>query len=1158
MADKSNASGGLLSTQEGYQKLNNFTAAAVFLFVLGVFYSTMAPTVSFWDCGEYIASSYTLGIPHPPGNPLYVLLGRVFTMIFSWTDQVAFRVNLMSIFAGALTALTLFKIVTRSIRSMIGEVDTAWKGTIGLIASTTGALFGVFNYTVWFSAVEASVYIPAVLMVVLNVYVALVWAQSKDENRDKYLLLFAYLAFLGIGIHMMSMFALFPVFLFIILTDTSKLKDWRLWAVALLMGSVIYSMGAFIFIAPFLFVLTAVYAFMPRMIGSIIGAIIPMVFYAITVKYVNVSIPEFQEGAQLYEMWEAIKSSDLFPFLMLQVFTIVELIIYFANKRNEDSKPLAWHFAFGVVLMALMGYSTHAYIPIRSALEPMIDENHPVIEFSGSDVAARSYQKFIEEIKDQSNQSVIRSYSGFIRVAMANPEIDSLYKDVTNGVANSEYMLPSYNAFMDAIEKDPTVSSKYDAFLATLEEDGNGVARVHYENYESGVSERKVEWSAFRNFLERKQYGSESMITRMFHRRGAITTQFGIDGHMGYGGFHITQFFHFGEDINVDRQGSGADGRESFKRNNVLTGALSPEYEAKMFLDALTDTEKSRIAGMIQVDDLEITSAITLLRAAEAISEQNINIDGVDSFIAKRNMMRWFKRVGVIFVYLLPTLLVIFSWGYWFKADWRVAVLLTSLVLTTSVALVFYMNFADGTRVEGAEYRNWKIQSEQARQQGYRIPEPNPVHREVRIRDYFYTTGFTFFGMWIGLAIAALLHLLYSGKGNPIRKGLASTVALLAAIAPLLPLYSNYGLNNRTQDWIPYDYAYNLLNSCEQDGILFTNGDNDTFPLWFLQEAEGVRRDVRIVNLSLVNTTWYIKQLKRLNPVVPISYSERQIDGLQPMLNPVESDAQAVHEMEEAGITVIVPTREQKRVLYVQNMMVLNIVEANAWEKPVYFSVTVSQDNLMGLQPFLKQEGMVYRVTTAHIPREEMMNFDRTRFLLDKVYQFRGLGDNSTPLSETARKLMNNYAQAFIQFNMALEPELNKVTDRLIEIELQLAKDVAVSVEVADTVSVIDSIVGNITADRETLVSEKASLEIEKQRLVDEISNKYNRCVSIMPWDARSRNFRHEFLIRQGLYEEALIGVNEALLVEPDSRLFLSWESQLEQLAGSTLGMDPQ
>ncbi len=105
MADKSNASGGLLSAQEGYQKLNNFTAAAVFLFVLGVFYSTMAPTVSFWDCGEYIASSYTLGIPHPPGNPLYVLLGRVFTMIFSWTDQVAFRVNLMSIFAGALTAL---------------------------------------------------------------------------------------------------------------------------------------------------------------------------------------------------------------------------------------------------------------------------------------------------------------------------------------------------------------------------------------------------------------------------------------------------------------------------------------------------------------------------------------------------------------------------------------------------------------------------------------------------------------------------------------------------------------------------------------------------------------------------------------------------------------------------------------------------------------------------------------------------------------------------------------------------------------------------------------------------------------------------------------------------------------------------------------------
>jgi len=714
---------------------------------------------------------------------------------------------------------------------------------------------------------------------------------------------------------------------------------------------------------------------------------------------------------------------------------------------------------------------------------------------------------------------------------------------------------------MDAVNDDPTVSAKYDAFLTVLEDDGNGIARVHYENYVDAIAKRKVEWSAFRNFLERKQYGSESMITRMFHRRGAIATQFGIDGHMGYGGFHITQFFHFGEDISVDRQGSSRDGAEAYKRNNIFTGAYSPEFEAKLLLDELSDDEKTRIAGMIQVDSLEETSAMTLVTAAEAIDDQNIEISGVKSFIAKRNVLRWFKKIGVIFIYLLPTLFVIFSWGYWFKADWRVAVLLTTLVLTTSIALVFYMNFADGTRIEGAEYRNWKKQSVQALQQGYQLPKPDPVHREVRIRDYFYTTGFTFFGMWIGLAVAALLHLLYSGSNGTTRKTLGSVAAVLAAISPIIPLTFNYGLNNRTQDWIPYDYAYNLLNSCEKDGLLFTNGDNDTFPLWFLQEAEGVRRDVRIVNLSLVNTQWYIKQLKKLEPKVPISFSERQIDGLQPMLNPVESPDQAIHEMKDAGITVIVPTRDQKRVLYVQNMMVLNIVEANAWEKPIYFSVTVSQDNLMGLQPFLLQEGMVYRVTPEHVAREEMMNFDRTRFLLDKVYQFRNLGDNSTPLSETARKLMNNYAQAFIQFNMALEPELNTVKDRIIAIDRELASDNEVVVETIDTVNVLDSLTGDTVedvVDRSSLLAEKASLEVEKQNYITEISNKYDRCVAIMPWDARSRNFRYEFLLRQGLYEEALTGVKEALLVEPDSRLYLGWERKLESLAGSTLGIDPQ
>jgi len=174
---------------------NRLIGLGVFIIAFATFYSTLAPTVSFWDCGEYIASSYSLGIPHPPGNPMYVLLGRIFTMIFFWTEQVAVRVNLMSVFAGSATAFMLYHIIVKALIGWIGKPEEVWQKVTLYVPGVVGALFGVFNYTFWFSAVEASVYTPAVLTVVINVYIALVWAQSEEKNRDRYLVLFSYVAF---------------------------------------------------------------------------------------------------------------------------------------------------------------------------------------------------------------------------------------------------------------------------------------------------------------------------------------------------------------------------------------------------------------------------------------------------------------------------------------------------------------------------------------------------------------------------------------------------------------------------------------------------------------------------------------------------------------------------------------------------------------------------------------------------------------------------------------------------------------------------------------------------------------------------------------------------------------------------------------------------
>ncbi|MBD3393505.1 MAG: DUF2723 domain-containing protein [Chitinivibrionales bacterium] len=839
-----------------HRKYNAIVGAFVFLAVLLVYMLTVAPTVSFWDCGEYIGASHSLGVPHPPGNPLYVLLGRVASILFFFSKQVAFRVNLISVFSGAFASLLIYLIIVRVMVSWIGIPDTNWKRVIVYLAGVIGAFFCAFGYTFWFSAVEASVYIPSMLVIVLCTWLALVWSQSKDPDRDRLLLLLSYFAFLGIGIHMMSMLALVPVFAFVVMTDRSKLTDWRLWVTVLLMGSVMYHVSMFLWMGPLVTILTLVFSLM--------------------------------QGE---------------------------------NQRR-------WRFCFWIALYALLGYSVHAYIPIRSALEPIIDENHPVVELT-----------------------------------------------------------------------------------------------------ESGVK-----WDAFRGFLERKQYGSESMIVRMFWRRGSWAKQFGVDGHMGYGGFHLTQFFHFGRSIGTDRE------RTVFQNWGQAGGFLR------------------------------------------------------------------------LLIYLIPTLFMVFGWYHLYNRNRPVAVLLAFLFLATSAGLVLYMNFADGFHAEKRDYMMWVRNGRQG-------PMPT-VHREVRIRDYFFTGGFMFFGMWIGIAAGALMHMAFTAKNSLLRTQVAPILAVLLAVSPALPLTQNFKANNRSHDWVPYDYAYNLLMSCERDGILITNGDNDTFPLWFLQEAEGIRRDVRIVNLSLLNTKWYIKQLKDLEPKVPIRFSDAKIDALTHEINPI--DKSIPYTMTNAGITITLPGREEKHALRVQDKMVLHIVDANKWRKPIYFAVTVSNDNMMGLQPYLQMQGMAYRIMPEAVSGDERIHVDRTTFLLDKVYRFSGLGTQKHPMNETTQKLMSNYAASYIQVALTLRAPLVELKENLAALESGADDDSA--------------------ANRDSLL---AATRAEYQEKLNLVTTKLDQCVSLMPWDWRPRALRQEILMAHGRYEEALEKIREARMIDPGNVDYMKMEAQI-------------
>ncbi|MDP2960124.1 MAG: hypothetical protein Q8N71_01760, partial [candidate division Zixibacteria bacterium] len=271
--------------------------------------------------------------------------------------------------------------------------------------------------------------------------------------------------------------------------------------------------------------------------------------------------------------------------------------------------------------------------------------------------------------------------------------------------------------------------------------------------------------------------------------------------------------------------------------------------------------------------------------------------------------------------------------------------MLLFLVLISSVGLVLYMNFGDGTKYN---------------------PLAGEIQRlEVRDRDYFFIPAFVFYAILMGLGISRVLS--YLGEnynrwkiGKFGGKSLVYGLSVIFLLVPLMPL--ERGLHspiNRRNNYLAYDYAYNILNSCEKDAILFTNGDNDTFPLWFIQQVEKVRTDVRVINLSLANTDWYMKQQKNIWKV-PLSFTDRQIERLLPI---AYSDG---------------------KVSRVQDQIIDNILETNKWKYPISFSTTVEPTNRVykgrPLESHLLMEGMVYRLVQEE--GKMMVNVEKTEKLL--------------------------------------------------------------------------------------------------------------------------------------------------------------------------------
>lgn len=287
------------------------------------------------------------------------------------------------------------------------------------------------------------------------------------------------------------------------------------------------------------------------------------------------------------------------------------------------------------------------------------------------------------------------------------------------------------------------------------------------------------------------------------------------------------------------------------------------------------------------------------------------------------------------------------------------------------------------------------------------MPDPQP-----RERDYVFVGMFAVFAVWMGVGAWRALRWLWDKGGQ----AAAVPVAVLFLLMPAGLAGTLYDSHDRTGDYVAYDYAHNILASCDEGSVLFTNGDNDTFPLWFLQEVIGYRKDVRVVNLSLLNTNWYIKQLRDQQPQVQIQYTDAYIDGVLTAYTR-EAVMQSGRfwpedrEVTAAGMTWTVPASPYQ-FLRVQDVMVLKILDWNHGERPVYFAITVPEENRLNLEDHLQMEGMVYRVVREQNPG---IPIERTRRHLFDVYRYRGVTDPNVHRDETAQNLLVNYQVAFLE-----------------------------------------------------------------------------------------------------------------------------------------------
>ena len=717
---------------------NRFTGGSVFSIALATFWLTVEPTASFWDCAEYIATSAKLQIGHPPGAPFFQMMGAFFSIFASRPENIAYSVNLMSVFSSAFTILFLYLTISLLLRKLpqFQSLENSSARITFFGSAALGALAFCFSDSFWFNAVEAEVYAMATCILSLLFWLGLRWEADMDQPRgDRWLVLIAFVIGLSFGVHFMGLLTLPAIGMIYYFKKYPQptLKGF-------LLANVI-SVAVLLFIFKLLLPLTLAF------------------FGKSEVFFVNTFGLPFNSGTVI-------------------AGAVFGLFFYYALRLTRTRGWVQGNTLVLCVLFLLVGFSSWIMIPIRANANTVINENNP------------------------SDARQLLAYYNLEQYPETHLFFGPMFSDMYAG--------------QDEMEPYVDEKPKYEQDRKT----GKYVIVNYWENarINSNANHRGLLprlWSTehagnYMNFTEPLEFSiapsfrnSEALQQRVNEFR-----QEAAEGLADGEAYH--QFFKtLGPYLEIEKPSFWSNLQFLF---NYQVSYMYWRYFMWNFAGRQNDVQ-----GDYTVLNGNWLSGIPFLDSIRLGNQAEIPTD------ARHNKAR-------NTYYLLPLILGLIGFYFLYTQDPKRFWVLLLFFLFTGLALKVYLN-------------------------------ERPF--EPRERDYALVGSFYVFCIWIGMGAYALAQ----QAGKLIRQPWArpAVLGLCMAAVPLLMASENWDDHDRSDRYTAQAVARGYLSSIQKDvgAMIFSIGDNDTFALWYAQDIEGYRTDVRTINTSLFATDWYIDQMKR-------------------------------------------------------------------------------------------------------------------------------------------------------------------------------------------------------------------------------------------------------------------------------------------------------